>query len=592
VVVAEQTTQPLKNKTIDADLNTLSNISDTNMKAGASISRSKLAPGSNNYVVVNNGTGVMSEEQYLDRTRGGTGISSTATFPSSGTVATTSNKISDFASSTSLELAGKISDEVGTGKLVFNDSPNFTGNVLVENNLRIQENGGGTDYVQLQAPTLSTSYTVTLPNTLPSAGSGRNVLSTDDDTGTTLWTRALSTNTASSIVRRDGSGNFEAGTITATLSGNATNVTGIVAGANGGTGVDNTGKTITLGGNLTTSGAFATTLTATNTTSVTLPTSGTLATLDGTEALSNKTITASSISSTATTTVGTGALKLPTGNGTTDRPTGTSSQLKGMIRYNSDTDVFEGQVAGSWVPFAASSITANSIAPVGSIVAYNPGYYTSASNGGFTLVGPATNDAAGVNAFLPANWRVCDGDLAYNVDSPIWNVSSGNTRRVPNLTGSRFLMGSTAAGSIGGNSTTSIAHTHSVTSNVTVADHTLTIANLPSHTHTINHDHASTTSGSSQAGTLTVYERQSNAANQAYGATGFTALASLNGTSSTAHTHSVDLASFSGTSGATGTGTAVAHTVTNNAVTSGAASVASVSILPTYLATFYIIRIA
>lgn len=44
-----------------------------------------------------------------------------------------------------------------------------------------------------------------------------------------------------------------------------------VSGALGGTGVVNTGKTVTLGGNLTTSGAFATTLTATNTTNSTLP---------------------------------------------------------------------------------------------------------------------------------------------------------------------------------------------------------------------------------------------------------------------------------------------------------------------------------
>jgi len=49
-----------------------------------------------------------------------------------------------------------------------------------------------------------------------------------------------------------------------------------VAGQYGGTGVANTGKTITLGGNLTTSGAYATTLTVTAATSVTLPTSGTL----------------------------------------------------------------------------------------------------------------------------------------------------------------------------------------------------------------------------------------------------------------------------------------------------------------------------
>lgn len=45
-----------------------------------------------------------------------------------------------------------------------------------------------------------------------------------------------SSNTVSTVVSRDASGNFSAGTITATLSGNATNVTGTVAIANGGTG--------------------------------------------------------------------------------------------------------------------------------------------------------------------------------------------------------------------------------------------------------------------------------------------------------------------------------------------------------------------
>lgn len=78
----------------------------------------------------------------------------------------------------------------------------------------------------------------------------------------------------------------------------------VVAGQYGGTGVNNSGKTITLGGNLTTSGAFATTLTVTAATSVTLPTTGTLATLAGTESLSNKTITASSFSGTTITASG------------------------------------------------------------------------------------------------------------------------------------------------------------------------------------------------------------------------------------------------------------------------------------------------
>lgn len=50
----------------------------------------------------------------------------------------------------------------------------------------------------------------------------------------------------------------------------------VIAGQYGGTGVANTGKTITLGGNLTTAGAFTTTLTVTGNTSVTFPTTGTL----------------------------------------------------------------------------------------------------------------------------------------------------------------------------------------------------------------------------------------------------------------------------------------------------------------------------
>lgn len=78
----------------------------------------------------------------------------------------------------------------------------------------------------------------------------------------------------------------------------------LVAGQYGGTGVNNSGKTITLGGNLTTSGAFATTLTSTANTSVTLPTTGTLATLAGSETFTNKTLTSPAIN-TATITGGT-----------------------------------------------------------------------------------------------------------------------------------------------------------------------------------------------------------------------------------------------------------------------------------------------
>lgn len=101
-----------------------------------------------------------------------------------------------------------------------------------------------------------------------------------------------------SVSTIQGSGSFSAWTVSLSAPGAGSTWTGdVIAGQYGGTGVANTGKTITLGGNLTTSGAFAVTLTLTATTSVTLPTSGTLATLAGAETLTGKTVEAATFTS-------------------------------------------------------------------------------------------------------------------------------------------------------------------------------------------------------------------------------------------------------------------------------------------------------
>jgi hypothetical protein len=105
----------------------------------------------------------------------------------------------------------------------------------------------------------------------------------------------------------------------------------VIAGEYGGTGVANTGKTITLGGNLTTSGAHSTALTTTANTTLTLPVTGTLATLAGTETFTNKTLTAPVIA----TIVNSGTLTLPTstdtlvGRATTD--TLTNKTITGAV---------------------------------------------------------------------------------------------------------------------------------------------------------------------------------------------------------------------------------------------------------------------
>jgi len=94
------------------------------------------------------------------------------------------------------------------------------------------------------------------------------------------------------------------------------------------------------------------------------------------------------------------------------------------------------------------------IPPVGSITPYLPGYFTSGANANFTEVSLTLED----------NYKICDGSVLNDSDSPIFN---GGGRYLPNLTEDRFLMGDSSYGVVGGYSTI-----------------TLSTSNLPTHNHT------------------------------------------------------------------------------------------------------------
>jgi hypothetical protein len=134
-------------------------------------------------------------------------------------------------------------------------------------------------------------------------------------------------------------------------------ITGVIAGTNGGTGVNNGANTITIAGNVTHAGAFTQTFTATANTSLTLPVTGTLATLAGSEALSNKTITASSFSGSTgafTTLSASGNLNF---TGTGNRITGDFSNATLANRVAVQTSTTNGNTSFSILPNGTGTIS-------------------------------------------------------------------------------------------------------------------------------------------------------------------------------------------------------------------------------------------
>ena len=150
-----------------------------------------------------------------------------------GNAATTTK----WATSRSITLTGDVTGTVS--------GVDGTGNISISTTISADATALGTDTTGQYASTVAVSGTG-LSCTTPNA---------DNGTAYTITSNATNLNTVSTIVARDASGNFSAGTITATFSGNLTgNVTGNVSGTAGSWA---TGRTITLTGDVTgTSAAF------------------------------------------------------------------------------------------------------------------------------------------------------------------------------------------------------------------------------------------------------------------------------------------------------------------------------------------------
>lgn len=157
-----------------------------------------------------------------------------------------------LATPSSANLITAMTDETGSGALVFGTAPTITGATIA----------GAT----ITTPTI-TGATITAP---------------------TITGGAITALTSLGI-RSTGSGAFDL---------TIANTENLTAGRTLTVTLNDAARTVNLGGNITTaaafstSGAFALTLTTTALTNVTLPITGTLATLAGAESLSNKTLTA------------------------------------------------------------------------------------------------------------------------------------------------------------------------------------------------------------------------------------------------------------------------------------------------------------
>jgi len=160
-VVTKTGTQTLTNKTIDADSNTITNIENADIKAGAAIALNKLAATTASRALVSDGSGVI-------------------------TPATTTSTEIGYVNGVTSAIQTQID-----GKAGLTSSNNFTDHQLIDNGKEIrfhETDANGSHYIAVKAPA---SVTATATLTLPDGdGDSGQVLSTDGS-GVMSWISPL-----------------------------------------------------------------------------------------------------------------------------------------------------------------------------------------------------------------------------------------------------------------------------------------------------------------------------------------------------------------------------------------------------------------
>lgn len=206
------------------------------------------------------------------------------------------------------------------------------------------------------------------------------------------------------------------------------------------------------------------------------------------------------------------------------------------------TAKLDADAQAQFVPIGTVLEFSGTAAPSGYLMCYGQEVSQATYADLFAVVGTTYDQMWGAAAPSAGNFRIpdCRGATTFGKDDMGGSAANRITNAVSGITG-------TTLGSTGGAQSVTLAET-----------------NLPAHTHTIDHNHASATTSSDGAHTHSTTHDQwmndsGNNNKQVTDSAGseYRDNAADTTTSNGAHTHTLDLPNFTGSSGSIGSGTAV-----------------------------------